>query len=95
MTEGQIRIERFLNLEGQIVHVLKDGAAKAGDVYRLANFSQPVVSEKLARLQDQGVILSYRDQSDRRVVWYQLTEVFEKSLRLAAQQSAVEEAKRR
>jgi DNA-binding MarR family transcriptional regulator len=74
--------DQFLNISGQIVNFLMDGPVRAGDIYKKTTFSQPSVSLKLARLQDQGVIFCYRDGHDNRVIWYQLTDKFIKRLLL-------------
>jgi DNA-binding MarR family transcriptional regulator len=66
----------YLDAEGQIIRLLANGAATAGEVYRAVEFSQPVVSKKFARLQDEGVIVSERDPNDRRVIWYRLSPDF-------------------
>ena len=66
----------YLDTDGKIIRSLVDGPVTAGEIYRVVSASQPVVSKKLARLQDEGIIESRRDAKDRRVVWYSLTETF-------------------
>lgn len=69
-------IWEYLDTDGQIIRALLDGPLMAGQIYKLVATSQPVVSKKLARLQDEGLIVSRRDAHDRRIVWYELSEAF-------------------
>lgn len=71
---------RFANEEGQIVSLLFDGPKKAGDIYAEVRASQPIVSKRLARMLDENMIVCKRDPNDRRIVWYALSETFEKYL---------------
>ena len=66
-------IFNYLNTDGKIIKMLFDGPVTAGEIYGNISKSQPVISKKLARLQDQGLIVCRRDGNDRRVVWYELS----------------------
>ncbi len=79
----------FLNLEGQIINLLIDGPVKAGDIYRDVKFSQPSVSSKLGRLQDQNVIFCYRDEHDHRIIWYKMTDEFMNKLLIERDKQAL------
>jgi DNA-binding transcriptional ArsR family regulator len=76
VASGKASLWDYLDAEGQIIRILADGPATAGAIYRDVKFSQPVVSKKFARLQDEGLIVSRRDPNDRRVVWYDLSDDF-------------------
>ena len=66
----------YLDTGGQIIKALIDGPVKAGQIYKLVSASQPAISKKLARMQDEGIIEARRDFTDRRVVWYALSDKF-------------------
>jgi len=70
----------YLDTEGQIIKALIEGPMVAGAIYRKISASQPIVSKKLARLQDEGIVECQRDTIDRRVVWYQLSGAFMEKL---------------
>jgi DNA-binding transcriptional ArsR family regulator len=70
----------YLDTEGQIIKALIEGPLVAGAIYRKISASQPIVSKKLARLQDEGIVECQRDTIDRRVVWYQLSAAFMEKL---------------
>lgn len=80
MLQTEHTIWDFLDTGGQIIRLLLPNAATAGDIYQKVAASQPVVSKKLARMQDEGILESRRDPGDRRVVWYSLSDAFRTKL---------------
>lgn len=76
MLETDHTIWDYLDTSGQIIRLLLPNEAIAGDICQKVAASQPVVSKKLARMQDEGILKSRRDPGDRRVVWYSLSDTF-------------------
>jgi DNA-binding MarR family transcriptional regulator len=72
----------YLDEEGQIIKFLMDGPQKAGDIYKNVRASQPSVSQRLARMVDENMLVSKRDRNDRRVVWYALSDAFHQRLQI-------------
>jgi DNA-binding MarR family transcriptional regulator len=72
----------YLDEEGQIIKFLMDGPQKAGDIYKNVRASQPSISQRLARMVDENMLVSKRDRNDRRVVWYALSDAFHQRIQI-------------
>lgn len=84
MHSDEVMINRndheMLTIEGQIIVLLMNKDAVAGEICRFVRASHSTISRKLARMVDQGILECRISASDRRMLVYSVSEAYRSKL---------------